>query len=160
MVRVLYIFNLIQYFFVKGVLFVPIFKEVKQVVSLVDPISREPIEIDEKGYLLLLVDANSDQFENGEFVAMRGRRATFEYLSSSLGNYDILHSYILSGKIALGGEVSVYSFMRLCLEKYFNNEDMGISLNELDDMAFATSVDTEDKINLNMLYVNELNRTN
>lgn len=54
----------------------------------------------------------------------------------------------------------MYSFMRLCLEKYFNNEDMGISLNELDDMAFATSVDTEDKINLNMLYVNELNRTN
>lgn len=138
----------------------PIFKDLKQVVSLVDPITREPIDIDEKGYLLLLVDASSDQFENGEFIAMRGRRATFEYLVSSLGNYDILHSYILSGKIALGGEVSVYSFMRLCLEKYYGSEDMGITVNELDDMAIATSIESEDKINLNMLYVNELNRTN
>lgn len=138
----------------------PIFNDLKQVVSLVDPITREPIDIDEKGYLLLLVDANSDQFENGEFIAMRGRRATFEYLVSSIGNYDILHSYILSGKIALGGEVSVYSFMRLCLEKYYGSEDMGITVNELDDMAIATSIDSEDKINLNMLYVNELNRTN
>ena len=138
----------------------PIFKDLKQVVSLVDTITGEPIDIDEKGYLLLLVDANSDQFENGEFIAMRGRRATFEYLVSSIGNYDILHSYVLSGKIALGGEVSVYSFIRLCLEKHFSNEDIGLTINELDDIALASSVDTEDKINLNMLYVNELNRTN
>lgn len=135
----------------------PIFKDLKQVVSLVDPITREPIEMDEKGYLLLLVDAGSDQYENGEFIAMRGRRAVFEYLLSSMGNYDLIHSYILTGKIALGGEVSVYSFMRLCLEKHFKDEKVGLTLDELDDMAMVSSVDSEDKVNLNVLFVNDMN---
>lgn len=134
----------------------PIFKNLKQVVEFVDPITKEPIQSDDKGYLLLLVEAGAGDFETGEFVAVRGRRIAFDYLANSLGNYDLIHSYVLSGKIPLGNEVSLYSFLRLCLEKHYTENEAGISL---DDLAMYAQNENEASIDLDLLYVNELNKS-
>jgi hypothetical protein len=133
----------------------PIFKQLKSVVELVNPITREPIDMDDKGYLLILVTAGSQEYDSGEFLAVRGRRVVFDYLLNSLGNYDIIHSYVLSGKIPLGGEVSVYSFMRLCLTKYFNTEDVGMTVEDLEVYANTG----EESIDLDFLYSNEMNHS-
>lgn len=135
-----------------------IFKQRKQVVALVDPVTREPIEIEEdKPYLLILADAGSEDFEQGTWFAMRGRKTVFDYLISSLGNYELLHSYVLSGKISLGGEVSVYSFLRLCLTKHFVDGEHGLTVDELDSYAIIS--DQDQHVDLNLLYANEMNQS-
>ena len=135
----------------------PIFKQLKEVVQFVDPITKAPIKPDDKGYLLLLVDSGSEEFENGEFVGVRGRRAAFDYLISSLGAYDLIHSYVLSGKIPLGNEVSVYSFLRLCLEKHYTSGEAG-DLTTDDLASYAQATEEESNTDLDLLYVSEMNR--
>ena len=56
-----------------------IFNKLKNVIELHDPKTGELIEMDNKPFLLLCVDAGSEDYENGEFHAIRGRAATLEF---------------------------------------------------------------------------------
>lgn len=139
----------------------PLFIEKKQVIALSDPITKEEQEFD-KPYLILLTPSNSydadtdDSYKEYNAVAMRGRRAVFDYLMSSLGNDDLIHSYILSGNIPLGKEVSIYTFLRLCITVYFKKSS-DVTLDYLNNVAYDTS-DINQDTDLDMLFSREANR--
>lgn len=122
-----------------------------EVMELFDPVTGAPIKKDDKSYLLLLVDSGSETYDEGQFMVLRGRRATFEFLISTLGNYDVIHSFILSGKIPFGKEVSIYSFMRLCITKHFPDSDVNV-----DELPVYVS-DGDSDIDLDRLYSQEIN---
>lgn len=138
----------------------PLFTDNIEVISIVDPNTKEDIEFD-KPYLLLLTPANEyeeydDSYKEYDAIAMRGRKAVFDYLMSNLGNDDLVHSYILSGKLPLGKEVSLYTFLRLCITKYFA-KSTEFSVETLNDYAYATSNVNQD-LNLDILFTREANK--
>lgn len=82
-----------------------------------------------KGYLLLIsnygdeeLEASefTDSFIHGEYYVVRGRRTAFNFIIEQLNIYNInlLKSFVLSGNLTLGKEMTVYTFLRLCIEKY------------------------------------------
>jgi predicted acyltransferase (DUF342 family) len=115
------------------------------------------MEID-KPYLLLMDPVDSEEDTIGEFYAIKGRKTVFDEMKQNMitGNYNILKSHVLSGGITFGNEVSVYTFFRLCIEKFkYGTED---DLELLNDMAVSTSSDpnsVSDTV-LNIHYANEL----
>ena len=119
----------------------PIFRERKQIVQLFDPTTREEVIIDDKPYLLLFVLVGSDTTDEGEWMALRGRETVFQYLLQAFMNYDCLNSYVMSGNLGLGKEVSIYSFLRMLIEKYF--PDQGLTVDELDE--YVTDYANQDK---------------
>ena len=120
----------------------PLFKQLTQVVELRDPKTGKPIEIaEDKPYLVILAEPE-------------GRQALYDYLLETMGSYDLIHSYILSGGLKLGQECSVYTFLRLSLQK--KNVDVSwLTLDELNEYAKNSN---EDIGNLDLLYTSELNR--
>ena len=139
----------------------PVFTEKLQVIALADPVTKEEQEFD-KPYLMLLTPANTydkegdDGYREFNGVAMRGRKAVFEYLMSGLGNDDLIHSYILSGNIPLGKEVSLYTFLRLCITVYFK-QSTDVTLDYLNNVAFETS-DINQDTDLDIVFSREANR--
>jgi predicted acyltransferase (DUF342 family) len=135
----------------------PIFQKVTSIVDRYDVNTGLSMEID-KPYLLLMVPAGETELTVGEFYAIKGRKAVYDELKQNMitGNYNILKSHILSGGITFGNEVSVYTFFRLCVEKfkYGGEEDLEL----LNDMAVATSLDPDSitETMLNIHYTNEL----
>jgi predicted acyltransferase (DUF342 family) len=135
----------------------PIFKKVTSIVERYDINTGMPLEID-KPYLLLMVPAGETEVTIGEFYAIKGRKAAYDELKQNFvtGNYNILASHVLSGGITFGNEVAVYTFFRLCIEKfkYGGEEDLEL----LNDMAVATSLDPDSVTDtmLNIHYTNEL----
>lgn len=81
--------------------------------------------------MLLFVLAGNDTTDEGEWIALRGRETVFQYLLQSFMNYDCLNSYVMSGNLGLGREVSIYSFLRMLIEKHF--PDQGLTVEELDE---------------------------
>ena len=75
-------------------------------------------------------------------------------LDSGLGSYDLIHSYILSGGLKLGQECSVYTFLRLSLQK----KNVDVSWLTLDELNEYAKNGNEDIGNLDLLYTSELNR--
>ena len=141
----------------------PVFKQLLDVMGFVDVETKEDQEIS-KPYLILLTDAGcyddtelEDSFREFQALAMRGRKAVFDYFCDLLGSYDLIHSYVMSGKIPLGKEVTLYSFLRLCVERYFA-QSSAISIDELDTMAYQTSNVNPEKFDLNILYQRETGR--
>lgn len=134
-----------------------IFNKLKNVVELHDPKTGEIIEMDNKPFLLLCVDAGSEDYENGEFHAIRGRSATLEFLGMQFGNFDIIHSYVMSGNIHFGEEVSLYSFMRIHIKELEEKE--GITLDDLNALAGQYDLEFQDDTTLlDALYIKETNR--
>jgi hypothetical protein len=135
----------------------PIFKKLTSIVERYDTTTGLNMEID-KPYLLLMVPQGETEDTTGEFYAIKGRKAVFDELKQNMitGNYNILRSHILSGGITFGNEVSVYTFFRLCVEKFNYGTEEDLEL--LNDMAVATSFDPDQVTDtvLNMLYTNEL----
>jgi len=134
----------------------------KSLVSLVDTIDKNTglSENIDKPYLLLLVpigiepDPVTNEYTNGEFNVVRGRRDAYNLIKESfIDFYDLTKSFILSGNISFGNEVTLYTFLRLCIEKYkYDTEDYLMEINER-----ITSSNSDITIqNLNMLYVSEL----
>lgn len=115
------------------------------------------MEID-KPYLLLMVPVDQDEESEGEFYAIKGRKSAYDMLKQTFvtGNYKILRSHVLSGGITFGNEVTVYTFFRLCIEKFHYGGEEDLEL--LNDMAIATSSDPESitEVDLNLHYTNEL----
>lgn len=135
-----------------------IFRRVKSIVDQYDPTTGMDLAID-KPYLLLLVENGDEDTTHGEFVAIQGRKDAYEYLKTYgiTGNYNVLKSHILSGGITFGNEVSIYTFIRLCIEKYlYDSPEM---VEYLNDMAQSTSLDPDaiDNAYLDRFYSMELN---
>jgi hypothetical protein len=140
----------------------PILKKLQSIYDRVDVATGQNLEVD-KPYLLLLVPADSpDQdYASGEWIALRGRKEVFDYIMNYVanGNYLLLKSFILSGGITFGNEVSIYTFARLCIEKfqYGTQED----LEHLDLMATDTAIIGNDPITdeeLGRFYSKELSQ--
>lgn len=137
----------------------PLFNQLKQVVDLVDPKLNKTMEIPEdKPYLVIITDIGEykeedDYFAEKQCIKIRGRQALYDYLLETMGAYDLLHSYILSGGLKLGQECSIYTFLRLCLQK--KNVDLSwLTLDELNEYAKQEN----ENANLDLLYSSELNR--
>ena len=141
----------------------PVFKQLRDVMGFVDVETKEDQEFS-KPYLILLTDAGAydeteldDSYREFQALAMRGRKAVFDHLVEQLGAYDLIHSYVMSGKIPLGKEVTLYSFLRLCIERYFA-QSASISVDDLDVLAYQTSNINSEKFDLNILYQRETGR--
>lgn len=142
----------------------PIFQQKIDVMGFVDTVTHED-EGFNKPYLVLLTEANSyenndiqDGFREFQAFGIRGRKVAFEHFQEQLGNYDLLHSYVLSGRIALGNEVTLYTFLRLCIEKYFA-QSTSMTVEDLDSIAYQTSDVDPEKYDLNVLYMRETGRS-
>lgn len=136
-----------------------IFKEKKQVVQLIDINTGSDQQFD-KPYLLLLREFTGDIItEETEFIGVpiRGRKEAFIYVSSGLGNYDLLNSYVMSGRIQLGQEVSLYTFMRLCVQnKKIPSDCMdGITVEYLNSIVFDMYPELDEEY-LERVYKNDL----
>lgn len=141
-----------------------IFKKLTGIVDIVDKETGLKDSID-KPYLILYVtydaipDPETGEFLEGEFKAIRGRKACYRYIMDELNIYNInpLKSFILAGEITFGNEVSVYTFIRQCIEKYnYDNDDDGNVLKSLNESIINLSDGkiTEDMIN--NFFLNEL----
>ena len=96
-----------------------IFKNTKAVVDVIDTSTGMNTNADRQ-YLLLLVPSGQEEQTSGEFVAIRGRREVYNYCNDFVihGGYDLYRSQILSEGINFGKEVSLYTFLRLCIDVY------------------------------------------
>ena len=136
-----------------------LFNQLKTVVDVIDPKTKKPIELaEDKPYLVILTDIGAyeeedDYFAEKQCIKMRGRQALYDYLLETMGSYDLVHSYILSGGLKLGQECSIYTFLRLSIQKQ-NVDPSWLTLDELNDYVRRDN----DSINLDLLYNSELNR--
>lgn len=136
-----------------------IFKEKKQVVQLIDVNTGSDQQFD-KPYLLLLREFTGDIItEETEFIGVpiRGRKEAFIYVSSGMGNYDLLNSYVMSGRIQLGQEVSLYTFMRLCIQNKKIPLDCidGMTVDHLNSIVFVMYPELDEEY-LERVYKNDL----
>lgn len=130
-----------------------IFPERINVVTLYDD-NNNAVQL-EKFYLILLADLDAEDANEGKWVVLEGRQSVINYLSSEFYNgIDPLKSYILTGNIRLGNEVSVYSFLRAMLNR--PDVETSISLDELDE--YASSV--HKNVDLNALFIKETRSKN
>lgn len=129
-----------------------IFPERISVVKLYDDNHNE-IQL-EKFYLILLADLDSET-ESGKWLVLDGRQSVINYLTGEFYNgIDPLKSYILTGNIRLGNEVSVYTFLRAMLDR--PDVETSISLDELNEYVLSVHPDTD----LNALYIKETSSKN
>lgn len=136
-----------------------IFKEKKQVVQLIDVNTGSDQQFD-KPYLLLLREFTGNIItEETEFIGVpiRGRKEAFIYVSSGMGNYDLLNSYVMSGRIQLGQEVSLYTFMRLCIQNKKIPLDCidGMTVDHLNSIVFVMYPELDEEY-LERVYKNDL----
>ena len=130
-----------------------IFPERINVVTLYDD-NNNAVQL-EKFYLILLADLDAEDANEGKWVVLEGRQSVINYLSGEFYNgIDPLKSYILTGNIRLGNEVSVYSFLRAMLNR--PDVETSISLDELDE--YASSV--HKSVDLNALFIKETRSKN
>ena len=130
-----------------------IFPERINVVILYDD-NNNAVQL-EKFYLILLADLDAEDANDGKWVVLEGRQSVINYLSGEFYNgIDPLKSYILTGNIRLGNEVSVYSFLRAMLNR--PDVETSISLDELDE--YASSV--HKNVDLNALFIKETRSKN
>ena len=130
-----------------------IFPERINVVTLYDD-NNNAVQL-EKFYLILLADLDAEDANEGKWVVLEGRQSVINYLSGEFYNgIDPLKSYILTGNIRLGNEVSVYSFLRAMLNR--PDVETSISLDELDE--YASNV--HKNVDLNALFIKETRSKN
>ena len=130
-----------------------IFPERINVVTLYDD-NNNAVQL-EKFYLILLADLDAEDANEGKWVVLEGRQSVINYLSGEFYNgIDPLKSYILTGNIRLGNEVSVYSFLRAMLNR--PDVETSISLDELDE--YSSSV--HKNVDLNALFIKETRSKN
>ena len=130
-----------------------IFPERINVVTLYDD-NNNAVQL-EKFYLILLADLDAEAENEGKWGGLEGRQSVINYLSDEFYNgIDPLKSYILTGNIRLGNEVSVYSFLRAMLAR--PDVATSISLDELNE--YVSSV--HKNVDLNALFIKETRSKN
>lgn len=110
-----------------------IFKKKRTIVDVYDHKTGLNTNVD-RPYLILLIPSGQEENTSGEFVAIKGRKEAYKYCSEYVlsGGYDIVRSQILSDGINFGKEVSLYTFLRLCIDHYkYDEEDQLEVLNRL-----------------------------
>lgn len=138
-----------------------IFKKLLSIVDIVDKNTGLNDNID-KPYLILYVlydaipDPETGEYLEGQFKAIRGRKNCYKYIMEELNIYNInpLKSFILSGNIVFGNEVSVYTFIRQCIERY-NYGDPNI-IEELNQSIINISEGKITEENIDNFFINEL----
>ena len=132
----------------------PIYKKLQSIVSKVDPNTGYDTAFD-KPYLFLLTRADSEDEESGEWMAIKGRKTSYESLREMCisGEYKLTRSWVLSGGITFGNEVSVYTFLRQCIVvyQYGTQDDL--------DMLNSVIIDIDPNITeeyLDRLYTSEI----
>lgn len=137
-----------------------IFKQTRPVVDIIDTNTGMNVQFD-RPYLLLLVPSGQEENTSGEFVTLKGRKETYQYCNDFVisGGYDILRSQILSDGINFGKEVSLYTFLRLCIEHYkYDNEDQLIVLNQVTIETYIKPESINEEI-LSRFYNRECNQS-
>lgn len=130
-----------------------IFPERINVVTLYDD-NNNAVQL-EKFYLILLADLDAEDANEGKWVVLEGRQSVINYLSGEFYNgIDPLKSYILTGNIRLGNEVSVYSFLRAMLNR--PDVETSIKLDELNE--YVSSI--HKNVDLNALFIKETRSKN
>lgn len=130
-----------------------IFPERINVVTLYDD-NNNAVQL-EKFYLILLADLDAEDANEGKWVVLEGRQSVINYLSDEFYNgIDPLKSYILTGNIRLGNEVSVYSFLRAMLSR--PDVATSIKLDELNE--YVSSI--HKNVDLNALFIKETRSKN
>lgn len=141
-----------------------IFKKKIEVMGFVNKDTHEDLEFD-KPYLLLIRKEDGmeeelgDDYQEFDAYAMRGRREVFDFLTQRLGSFDPIHSYVMSGAIPLGKEVSIYTFIRLCISKYFS-QSSDITVEELNDLAYQTGNINPERFDVDVFFDREINTPN
>jgi hypothetical protein len=129
----------------------------KSVVQFMNQETKEFEDIEvEKPYLILMQDADyqgDDDYHEGDFVSMRGRETAFTYLESNAFSCDIINSFVMTGHIHLGEEISIYSFMRSCIERKLVRTNL--TVDDLDSFA----EEMHPGINLDLIYSSEMNKS-
>ena len=132
----------------------PIYRKLQSIVAKVDPSTGYDTAFD-KPYLFLLTPVDGDDEESGEWLSMRGRKIAYESLREKClsGMYKLTKSWVLSGGITFGNEVSIYTFLRQCIVvyRYGTQDDL--------DMINATIMDIDPSITeeyLDRLYTSEI----
>jgi hypothetical protein len=130
----------------------------KSVVQFINPNTNQFEDIDmveSKPYLILMTEVDNpgdDECHEGRWISIRGRDGAFGYLEGECMGIDIVYSYVMTGHIHLGEEVSVYSFMRHCIESKKVHTNFTV-----DDLnAYAS--DLYPDLDLNLLYNKEINK--
>lgn len=142
----------------------PLFKQMISIINRVDPKTGEPIQMEgDKPYLLLLkpfgsVDENTAEDEPYEAYPFRGRNSVLVFLASNLYAFDIVNSYVLTGNIKITEAISVYSFLRGCIDKGYCGEYDELTLDSLEDSALESNYNRFDSIYLDKLYAQEINK--
>ena len=142
-----------------------IFRKKKKVMSFFNVETGKEIETDDfKNYLLLLKDVDADETDGGEWYPFTGRQTLYDFLYSQLGNWDLINSYIITGNLKLGEEISVYSFLRYSIsEGKVDQSTKPLEISELNQFV-ERSMDEEEleKIDLDVklesVYTKEINQ--
>lgn len=138
-----------------------IFKKLLSIVDIIDKDTGLNDNID-KPYLILYVlydaipDPETGEYLEGQFKAIRGRKNCYKYIMEELNIYNInpLKSFILSGNIVFGNEVSVYTFIRQCIERYnYGNPSI---IEELNQSIINISEGKITEENIDNFFINEL----
>lgn len=145
-----------------------IFRKKKKVMSFFNTETGDEINNsdDFKNYLLLLKDIDSDETDGGEWYPFTGRQTLYDFLYSQLGNWDLLNSYIITGNLKLGEEISVYTFLRYSIsENKIDQSSKPLEINELNlfvertlDEEELEKIGEELDVKLETIYTKELNR--
>lgn len=108
-----------------------------------------------KEFVLLCVPTwnPSDDNKAGEFYVIKGKSNVFNFLAMHFGDYNVIHSYVMSGNIHYG-QLSLYSFMRRHIKEL---EDEGIDLCGLNTLANDYDLEYFDTSRLDNLYQKEIN---
>lgn len=100
-------------------------KPLKQIIARIDPTTgKEVAPKVEKQYLVLIhyLDTDNEATEKS-YEIIRGRIETAKFLLNELENIDLLQSHVIAQNLSLEKALTVYSFLRLCLEKYLSEEE-------------------------------------
>jgi len=104
-----------------------IIKPLMQIVTRINPLTgkeeapKTPPEL--KQYLLLLHFIEDTNKEAKDFEIITGRKETFDYLLENIDSIDLTQSHVMSQNTPLENAITVYSFLRLCLEKHMNESE-------------------------------------
>ena len=116
---------------------------------------NQPALLKRRRKLCHFSEKRKPSLRKGRFFVVKITCSAFEYIKSELYNIDPTKSYVFAGNIPLGKEVSVYSFIRLCLEKNMVDESDSFNIEELNDYIINNlGID----VDLNLLYNSEINK--
>jgi hypothetical protein len=140
-----------------------------QVIARINKETGEEIEVPKQYLLLLFFDnAESNDMEK-TFEIIDGKESTFRYILGVINgdqNINLMESRVMSESLPLNKSITLYSFLRLYLEKEkyekiaLDDYDFTLGmLNDCIEYVYKDNEDYEEKIgNLDEFYNKEINQ--